>query len=85
MGYQIEAYLDNGKPTLKIYDIKRQALCLSWTYAKSLDATASECEVHRLFRELLLLTCKQDMHNIRVFNLSPPQRDNQTSQTVFLS
>lgn len=73
MGFQIEAFLDDGKPSLKIYDIQRQCLCLSWTYSNSNSGPGSQQEVHRLFRELLLLTCKQDMHNVRVFNLSPRQ------------
>lgn len=75
MGFQIEAFLDDGKPSLKIYDLQRQALCLSWTYNNSNSEPRSQQEVHQLFRELLLLTCKQDMHNVRVFNLSPRQLD----------
>ncbi|TQV88103.1 hypothetical protein [Aliikangiella coralliicola] len=75
MGYQIEAYLDNGKPSLKIYDLEQNALCLSWTYSGKSSEKRSKQEVHQLFRELLLLTCKQDIHNVRVFNLSPRQLD----------
>ncbi|WP_444995871.1 hypothetical protein [Aliikangiella sp. IMCC44359] len=85
MSYQIEAYLNNGKPSLKIYDLKRKSLCLSWTYSNTPDECQSQQEVQRLFRELLLLTCKQDMHNVRVFNLSPRQPDNKISQTILLS
>lgn len=75
MGYQIEAYIEDGKPSLKIYDIKQQSLCLSWTYSSVPEEQRSQKEVHRLFRDLLLLTCKQDIHNVRVFNLSPRQLD----------
>lgn len=71
MGYQIEAYLEEGKPVLKIYQGRNKALCLSWQYNKSLRSLDAETEIHRLFRQLLLLTCKQDLHNVRVFNLSP--------------
>ena len=71
MGYKIEAFLDNGKPALKIYDIAMQSLCLSWTFHGESGEVSSRSEIQRLFRELLLLTCKQDMHNVRVFNLQP--------------
>ncbi len=69
MGYQIEAYLENGQPALKIYDVDKQDLCLSWRYRKNQNGQESQSEIHRLFRELLLLTCQQDLHNVRVFNL----------------
>ncbi len=72
MGYQIEAYLDRGRPVLKIYDATEKALCLNWTYQGEIAQGEMASEIHRLFRELLLLTCKQDLHNVRVFNLSPP-------------
>ena len=70
MGYQIEAFLDAGRPALKIYDIDKNALCLSWCYQGECEDPESQNEIQRLFRELLLLTCKQDLHNVRVFNLS---------------
>jgi len=70
MGYQIEAYLESGKPALKIYDIDKKDLCLSWCYQGKCEDPESHTEIQRLFRELLLLTCKQDLHNVRVFNLS---------------
>ena len=66
MGYQIEAYLDNGKPALKIYDQDKHNLCLFWAYSGD---HSSNKEIKQLFRELILLTCKQDLHNVRVFNL----------------
>jgi len=75
MVYQIEAFLDQGKPALKIYDAAEQSLCLSWTYHGDATEKNSRQEVQRLFRQLLLLTCKQDIHNVRVFNLSPRQFD----------
>ena len=71
VGYQIEAYLEEGKPSLKIYDLSKQSLCLFWTYNGEANEQTSKQEIHQLFRELLLLTCKQDIHNVRVFNLSP--------------
>lgn len=71
MGYQIEAFLDKGKPSLKIYDIATKSLYLSWTYNNDNSESSSHKEVHDLFRQLLLLTCKQDICNVRVFNITP--------------
>ncbi|WP_196139040.1 hypothetical protein [Aliikangiella sp. G2MR2-5] len=68
MGYKIEAFLDQGRPALRIYDINQHSLCLSWVYQGEAE---NNSEIHKLFRQLLLLTCKQDLHNVRVFNLTP--------------
>ena len=72
MGYHIEAYLDKGIPTLKIWDCDKKALHLNWSYQgnqlKQNESTQSE--VHSLFRQLLLLTLKQDVSNVRVFKIS---------------
>lgn len=77
MGYQIEAYIDDGKPSLKIWDIKHHSLCLDWTYSNSeiADSEVLQKEVHQLFRQLLLLTLKDDVSNVRVFQVSPKQMD----------
>lgn len=73
MSYQIEAFLDQGKPSLKIWDSKDQSLCLSWTYGGTEISNCQDLqkEVHRLFRQLLLLTLKEDVSNVRVFQLTP--------------
>jgi len=70
MSYQIEAYLDKGVPSLKIYSAYNQALCLSWTFDTSKSQAASHTEIHQLFKKLLLLTCKQDLNNVRVFRVN---------------
>jgi hypothetical protein len=69
MSYQIEAFLENGNPSLKIWDSKDHSLCLSWTYRGNEINKSQEIkkEVHRLFRQLLLLTLKEDVNNVRVF------------------
>ncbi|MET1257361.1 hypothetical protein [Aliikangiella maris] len=84
MGYQIEAFLNDGKPSLKIYDSKRELLYLSWTYHETPDEHQLPQAIHELFRDLLLLSCKQDIHNIQQFNLTPRQSDNKIRQTVLL-
>jgi len=75
MGYQIDAFLEDGKPALRIYDAEKRQLYLSWNYNETADNEPSHSpnELKRLFRELILLTCKQGMHNIRVFNASTGQ------------
>ena len=72
MSYQIEAFLKQGKPSLKIWDSRDHSLCLSWTYQGS-DINRNkniQNEVHRLFRQLLLLTLKEDVNNVRVFQVT---------------
>lgn len=75
MGYQIEAYLDNGKPTLKIYDFEDKSPCFSWTYQEDEKEAHSRQELKRLFKALLLLTCKQEIKNVRTFNLLPREQN----------
>jgi hypothetical protein len=70
MGYRIEAFLNDGKPSLKIFEINQSNPCLTWTFSGKIDDQHSESELHRLFRKLLLLTCKQDLGNVRMFCLS---------------
>ena len=70
MGYRIEAFLDKGKPSLNIYEIDQPNPCLTWTFTEQVNEEHSQGELHRLFRKLLLLTCKQDIGNVRVFCLS---------------
>lgn len=64
MGYQIYASLLDGKPNLKIVDIDSQKTCMQWHYEKSgQDNNEEQQEIQRLFRELLLLSCKQNLSN----------------------
>ncbi len=69
MGYLIDAYLKNGKPTLEIWNREDNSKCLYWSYENSNNNTKenSNSEVQRLFRKLMLLTLKDDLSNVRVF------------------
>ena len=70
MGYYIYASLENGDPQLEIVDADSKSTCLSWRYqSENSDKNYDKKEIQRLFRELLLLTCKQEINNYRVFGL----------------
>jgi len=68
MGYYIYARLENGNPQLQIVDSESKLLCMSWCYnSNDTNQNNDKKEVQRLFRELLLLTCRQAKGNCRVF------------------
>ena len=72
MGYYINAWIENGAPQLQIIDAHSKSVCLSWSYSVTNRAkTDDKKEIQRLFRELLLLTCKQEVSNYRVFEVRP--------------
>ncbi|MEN8132337.1 MAG: hypothetical protein ABFS45_19590 [Pseudomonadota bacterium] len=71
MGYYIYAWLENGNPQLQIIEAESKSICLSWSY-QATDANYDNKEIQRLFRDLLLLTCKQEMGNYRIFEVKPP-------------
>ncbi|NOR69082.1 MAG: hypothetical protein GQ532_05215 [Methylomarinum sp.] len=71
MGYYLYAWLENGKPQLQIVEAKSKSICLSWSY-QATDKNCDRKEIQRLFRNLLLLTCKQEIGNYRVFEVKPP-------------
>jgi len=60
MGYRIYAWLDDGRPTLRIVDARSNTECLNWRL-QSEDASPSggQKAVQSLFRDLLLLSCRQ--------------------------
>ena len=72
MAYQIEAFIKDGVPTLNIWDYSKHELCMSWTYDKEGEngSTRPNHEIQSLFRKLLLLTLKDDISNVRVFELN---------------
>lgn len=72
MGYQIYAWLDDGRPKLRIVDAGSRSVCLDWSYGGG-DPRGAEAdkEIQRLFRELLLLTCRQSLSPVRRFSLLP--------------
>ncbi|MCH9696643.1 MAG: hypothetical protein K0U68_00920 [Gammaproteobacteria bacterium] len=67
MGYYIYAWLDNGSPRLKVVNALSNTECINWTYQA--ESNSDKKEIQRLFKELLLLTCQQDLQQCRVFKL----------------
>lgn len=60
MGYRIYAWLDDGRPTLRIVDARSNAECLNWRLpSEDESAPGGQKAVQRLFRDLLLLSCRQ--------------------------
>ena len=76
MGYYIYAWLERGEPRLRVTDAQTGSICLRWDYHKSGRLEFSDKkEIQRLFRDLLLLTCRQECQNVRFFNIRPvPER-----------
>mgnify|MGYP000051803998 FL=1 len=73
-GYFIYASLHQGRPALEIVDADSRQVCLQWEYGHSASQQTlperdnpavdelSESEIQRLFRRLLLLSCRQSLH-----------------------
>ncbi|MCO7223920.1 hypothetical protein [Pleionea sp. CnH1-48] len=72
MGYRIYAWLNEGKPCLRIYKDDSDTACVEWDYQLANEQSGDEGkEIQRLFRQLLLLTCEQELNqNVRLFRLS---------------
>ena len=80
MGYYIYAWLENGNPQLQIIDAKSKSVCVSWSYQTLSNVkTDNKKEIQRLFKDLLLLTCKQEMRNFRIFEVKPIINENISS------
>ncbi len=72
MGYNIYAWFENGNFQLQIVDAKTESVCVSRSYqGQSYVGFGDKKEIQKLFRELLLLTCKQEMRNYRVYKIEP--------------
>ena len=56
-GYLIYAKLHDGKPVLEVVDAESRQLCLSWDCPSVQDASGHD--VQNLFRQLMLLSCRQ--------------------------
>lgn len=69
MGYQIYAWLDEGQPRLRIVDSESGEVFLSWDFQRTLVGQQPH-EVQALFRQLLLLTCRQEIRNTRTYRLN---------------
>lgn len=74
-GYYIYAKVHDGRPTLQVVDADSSKVCLQWSYPAQEVATdeASDREIHDLFRQLMLLTCKQTLNNSHAVELTPAQ------------
>ncbi len=68
MGYIIYAWLENGNPRLQIVDAQSQAVRVSWEYHNQGEGMPNDKkEIQRLFRDLLLLSCEQEVEHCRIF------------------
>lgn len=56
-GYLIYAKLQDGRPVLEVRDAESRNLCLSWDCPSVHDASSQD--VQNLFRQLMLLSCRQ--------------------------
>jgi hypothetical protein len=74
MGYHIYAWLEEGNPNLEIVDAESRDVCVKWSYSETAGAANDsgvqydKKEIQKLFQQLLLLTCKQELSNCRVFS-----------------
>ena len=65
MSWHIHAWLKDGKPCLEIVDADSGSVHLQWS---GNDQPQGGRDVQQLFRELLLLSCQQDLRNGRLFS-----------------
>lgn len=65
MSYHIFASIYDGVPSLHICDAHNGHTVLQWQYTS--QANIPTQEVQQLFRELILLTCQQEINNVRLF------------------
>lgn len=80
MSFQIYAWLDNGQPRLQIIETLSGVTYLSWRYQEEAGKNSKpkdKKEIQRLFKDLILLTCKQEMQNCRLFETKPAHSLNQ--------
>lgn len=67
MSYHIFASVCDGLPSLVIRDSVSGEIVLRWKGSGVTSALQGEPETRRLFRELLLLSCRQELANTRIF------------------
>ncbi|HLT63442.1 MAG TPA: hypothetical protein VKZ92_02880 [Pseudohongiella sp.] len=58
-GYLINARLHDGKPVLEVVDAQSQEVCLSWDCPSVHEVSTHD--VQSLFRQLMLLSCRQSL------------------------
>lgn len=71
MSYFIYASAYNGTPSLTICDAHNGNTVLQWQYESRNDLPTQE--VQQLFRQLILLTCQQEIGNVRLFRCQPSE------------
>lgn len=77
MGYFINAWVDDGLPRLEIINSIDKRVCLSWVYERDAGASAVDAnEVKRLFKQLIILTCEQNIKSCRLFSTRPTDSTN---------
>lgn len=69
MSWHIYAWLEAGRPRLQVTEAQTESPVLDWTCRSAGDAQGDDRELKRLFRELILLSCKQEAANVRLFEL----------------
>lgn len=85
MGYYIYAWFEDYNPQLQIIDAQSGSVCVNWRYHDRKQGFLSDKkELQRLFRDLLLLTCKQEMNNCRLFHVTPFPRQLTNSRPLNL-
>lgn len=71
MSWHIYAWLEAGRPRLQVTEAGTENPVLDWTCRSSEgEQGVDPCELKRLFRELILLSCRQEAANVRVFELN---------------
>jgi hypothetical protein len=70
MSWHIHAWLEQGHPRLRICDARSETAVLDWTGDLARDGDPRG--LHALFHDLILLSCRQDCANVRVFGLRLP-------------
>lgn len=87
MSWRIHAWLEDGRPRLRIDDSESRLPSLYWAYqgegtgatgtgdpgcdSHGAEQPSDRHELQRLFRELILLSVRQDAANVRVFRMTP--------------
>ena len=67
MTLNIKAWMQDGKSYLEILDTRSGEVQLRWSHDPADGSERGSSATQQLFRDLLLLSCKQDLCNGRLF------------------
>lgn len=84
VSFHIYAWLESGNPRLQVIEAQSGAIHFSWQYQEDKGSghkPKDKKEIQRLFQNLLLLTCKQEIKNCRLFKTEPNQSHDSIHQT----